>query len=304
MARVDVVVAGLRMSNPLMLASGMMGETCASLRAVAEAGAGAVVTKSIGTVPRAGYPNPTLVVNEGSFLNAMGLPNPGIDEFTREMDDISSIRCPVVGSVFAASAEDFASLASRMEELGAAAVELNLSCPHAKGYGMEMGTDPEMVRSIVCAVKEAIDIPVFAKLTPNTHRLVEVAKGAEDGGCDAIVAINTVKGMRISVEAGRPILSNRQGGLSGPAILPIGIRCVYDLYAALEIPVIGVGGITTGKDAAEYIMAGACALQAGSVLATRGLSSFQLINGELSRLMEQLGYSSVSEMVGVAHEAQ
>jgi dihydroorotate dehydrogenase (NAD+) catalytic subunit len=304
MPRIDVTIAGLHLANPVMLASGMMGETCASLLAVSRAGAGAVVTKSIGVSPRPGYPNPTLVVNDGSILNAMGLPNPGIDEFAIEMKDISNIPCPVIGSIFAASPEDFASLAAAMEHLDAAAVELNLSCPHAKGFGMEMGTDPEMVRSIVRAVKDAVSIPVFAKLTPNTHRLVEVAKGAEAGGCDAIVAINTVKAMRISVEARRPILANRQGGLSGPAVLPVGIRCVYDLHAALDIPVIGVGGISCGQDAMEYIMAGASAVQVGSAIAERGLDVFRYIPEEMEGLMADLGIGSVSEMVGVAHETQ
>jgi dihydroorotate dehydrogenase (NAD+) catalytic subunit len=304
MARIDVSVAGLRMANPVMLASGMMGETCASLETVAKAGAGAVVTKSIGVAARPGYPNPTLVINEGSILNAMGLPNPGIEEFASEMADISRIRCPVVGSIFAASPEDFATLAAAMERIGAAAVELNLSCPHAKGFGMEMGTDPEMVQGIVRAVKDSVSVPVFAKLTPNTHRLVEVAKGAEAGGCDAIVAINTVKGMRISVEARRPILSNRQGGLSGPAVLPVGIRCVYDLHAALDIPIIGVGGIESGRDAIEYIMAGASAVQVGSAIAARGITVFRSICQEMEGLMVDLGFQCVDEMVGVAHEAQ
>jgi dihydroorotate dehydrogenase (NAD+) catalytic subunit len=304
MPRLDVKIGTLRMANPVMLASGMMGETCASLQVVAKAGAGAVVTKSIGLSPRPGYPNPTLVINEGSILNAMGLPNPGMEEFRAEMKDIAQIPCPVIGSIFAASPEDFASLATAMEHMGVAAVELNLSCPHAKGFGMEMGTDPEMVRSIVQATKEAVSIPVFAKLTPNTHRLVEVAKGAEAGGCDAIVAINTVKGMRISIEAKRPILHNKQGGLSGPAVLPVGIRCVYDLHAALDIPIIGVGGISTGRDAIEYIMAGASAVQVGSAIATRGLTVFNSLNQEIGHLMRELGYGDVAAMVGVAHETQ
>ncbi len=182
MTSLKVNLAGIKMSNPTMLASGMMGETGASLARAADQGAGAVVTKSIGSEPRNGYKNPTIFECESYFVNAMGLPGPGIEEFGREMGEAKKGKVPVIGSIFASSPQEFARLAVKMEEHGAAGVELNLSCPHAKGYGMELGIDPEMVGKIVREVKSAIKVPVFSKLTPNTHRLIDVAKAVEGAG--------------------------------------------------------------------------------------------------------------------------
>lgn len=302
MSSLAVSIASLTLANPTMLASGIMDETGASMRRMAEAGAGAVVTKSIGREPRDGYPNPTLVELEDGYINAMGLPGPGIEAFGEEMAEAVKGPAPVIGSLFAATPEDFAFLARRMEGYGAAAVELNMSCPHAKGYGMEIGVDPDMVRSIVIAVKDAVGVPVLAKLTPNTHRLVEVGRAVQEGGGDAVVAVNTVKAMAISVEARSPILYNRTGGLSGPAIKGVGLRCVYELHAALDIPVVGVGGIESARDALEYIMAGATAVQLGSAVGRRGVRVFQEVSDGLATYLEENGVQSVAELVGVAHE--
>ena len=197
-----------------MVASGIMDETGQSMIRMLEAGAGAVVTKSIGSEPRPGHANPCFTEVEGGLVNAMGLPNPGIDEFGEEMK-VAVPRGKIVGSIYGASAKEFAALAAKMEEYGACAVEMNLSCPHAKGYGMELGTDPEIVKEISSAVSSTVSIPVWAKLTPNTHILTQIAKAAEDGGCEAVVAINTLKAMVITPEMGKPFLSNRFGGLSG-----------------------------------------------------------------------------------------
>ena len=302
MTSLKVEVAALKLSNPTILASGVMDETAASLLNVARAGAGAVVTKSIGSEPRKGYPNPTLVELDGGYINAMGLPNPGIEAFAEEMRLARGCPVPVIGSIFASSPKEFSFLASKMQDYGAAAVELNLSCPHAKGYGMEIGVDPEMVSAVVREVKSVCSVPVFAKLTPNTHQLMDVAKAAEAAGCDAIVAVNTVKAMAISVEMRRPILSNRGGGLSGPAIKPIGLRCVYDLHSNVNIPIIGVGGVEDWRDAVEYIMAGASAVQVGSAVGRVGLNVFELICTGMKEFMVREGFESVSQMVGVAHE--
>ena len=301
MRGLEIEIAGLQLSNPTILASGILDETGASMLQVAEAGAGAIVTKSIGLDPRPGYPNPTFLEMPHGYLNAMGLPNPGIDGFEEEMRVATRSRTPIIGSVFAAVPEDFARLASRMESFGAKAVELNLSCPHAKGYGMEIGVDPEAVGAIVKAVKHACQVPVFAKLTPNTHRLVEVARSVQDAGGDGIVAINTLKAMAISVEMRRPFLSNLGGGLSGPGIKPVGVRCVFDLKEALKIPIIGVGGIETWRDAVEYIMAGASAVQIGSAVSSRGLGVFAEVRNGMAVFMEREGISSVQDMVGAAH---
>lgn len=295
-------VASLELANPTMLASGMMGETGASLVAIVKAGAGAVVTKSVGLEPRKGYENPTLVELEEGYLNAMGLPNPGIDAYREEMLVARSAKVPIIGSVFATTPEDYALLAWKMQDYGAAAVELNLSCPHAKGLGMEIGVDPTAVRRIVREVKQTVKIPVLAKLTPNTHRLAEVGKAVEEAGGDGIVAINTLRAMVISVEAKRPILSNKVGGLSGPAVRSIGVRCVYELYEAVEIPIIGVGGVESWRDAVEYMMAGATAVQIGSAIGRKGLSVFQVIVQGLQEYLEREGLENIGDIVGVAHD--
>ena len=297
--RTDVGPLGL--DNPLMIASGIMDETCGSILRMFKAGAGAVVTKSIGSDNNPGHGNPSFIELDTGYVNAMGLPNPGIDSFVDEMRD--AVReGTVIGSIYAKSPDEFAVLAGRMEDAGASAVELNLSCPHAKGYGMEMGTDPDIVFSIVSAVKSTVGIPVFSKLTPNTHRLVEIGASVERAEGDAIVAINTLKAMVISPEAGRPVLSNRFGGLSGPAVRPVGVRAIYDLHASVDIPLIGVGGIGTWRDAAEYIMAGASAFQVGSAVGTHGIGVIREINNGLGTFMERYGYGSIKDMVGAAHE--
>lgn len=302
MPSLAVSIAGLSMQNPTMLASGIMGETGPSLAKMAEWGAGALVTKSIGIEPRKGYPNPTLVELPFGYLNCMGLPNPGIEDFGEEMFVATRAGIPIVGSIFGSNEDDFAMLSGRMEDYGASALELNLSCPHAEGYGMELGTDPDLIRGIVSSVKESVDIPVFTKLTPNTEKIVEVGMAVQDGNGDGVVAINTVKAMFINVEMRKPVLSNITGGLSGPAIRPIGVRCVYELYQALEIPIIGVGGIENWRDALEYVMAGANAVQIGSSLGRKGLDTFTEILGGIESYMSIYGFKSIEEMVGIAHE--
>ncbi len=302
MKSLEVSIAGIRLQNPTMLASGIMGETGPSLVKIADCGPGALVTKSIGKEPRNGYANPTLVELPFGYLNCMGLPNPGIEDFEDEMILAVGSGIPIIGSIFGSDAQGFQELACKMEDYGAAAVELNLSCPHVKGYGMELGTDPPVVREIVSTVKESINIPVFAKLTPNTERLVEVGTAVQDAGGDGVVAINTVEAMFINVEMRKPVLSNATGGLSGPAIRPIGVRCVYKLYEALEIPIIGVGGIEKWRDALEYIMAGASAVQVGSALGRKELDVFREILAGIDLYLSNSKFKSIEEMVGVAHE--
>jgi dihydroorotate dehydrogenase (NAD+) catalytic subunit len=304
MTDLSVEVCGLRLKNPTMLASGVLDETAKSMLAIAKAGAGAIVTKSIGKEPRAGHPNPSIVELEHGLLNAMGLPNPGIDLFVKEIKEVKKSGVPIIGSVFGGTEDEIADLAGRMCEAGVHAVELNLSCPHAKGYGAELGSSPERVERSCALARQACDVPVFAKLTPNTSYLADLAKAAERGGADAIVAINTLKGMAINAETGTPILGNRFGGLSGPAIKPVGIRCVYEIFEAVEIPVIGVGGVTTGRDAVEYIMAGASAVQIGTAVWMRGPEVFTSVCKEMSELMKDNGYSSIRKMLGVAHSGR
>jgi len=294
-------VGKLRLEKPGMVASGIMDETGQSMVRMLRAGAGAVVTKSIGSNPNPGHPNPTFTELKCGYINAMGLPNPGIELFGEEMG-IAVKGGKIIGSIYGASPEEFSKLAGKMEEYGAAAVELNLSCPHASGYGMELGTDPAVVRTIVSAVKSSVSIPVWTKLTPNTHMIKDLAVAVQDAGGDAVVAINTVKAMAISPQLGKPILSNKFGGLSGPAIRSIGVRAVFDIKTAVSIPIVGVGGISDWKDAAQYLMAGACAFQIGSAIGTKGIDVFGTINTDLEIFMKDYGYRSISNMVGVAHE--
>jgi dihydroorotate dehydrogenase (NAD+) catalytic subunit len=304
MTDLSVEVCGLKLRNPTMLASGVLDETGKSMIEVAKAGAGAIVTKSIGCAPREGHGSPSVVELEHGLLNAMGLPNPGIDLYSEEIKVALKAKVPVIGSVFGGSDEEIANLAVRMEGIGVHAVELNLSCPHAKGYGAEIGATPERVESICRKTRNRVRIPVLAKLTPNTPSIAALASAAERGGASAVVAINTLKGMAISPEAKMPILANKVGGLSGPAIRPVGVRCVYEIFEAVHIPVIGVGGIASGRDALEYIMAGASAVQIGTAVWLHGPGIFSRVSKEILGFMKENSYSSVGEMVGVAHAAR
>jgi dihydroorotate dehydrogenase (NAD+) catalytic subunit len=201
---------------------------------------------------------------ENGYINAMGLPNPSYKEFSQELKIAKEAGIPVIASIFGASVDEFVQIARGLP--GADAYELNVSCPHAIGYGMQVGTDPALVKSIAKAVKEAVDVPVWVKLTPNVTDIREIGLAAQEGGADAVVAINTLKAMAIDIDTGYPILGNVHGGLSGPAIKPVAVRCVYDLYDALEIPVIAAGGVSNWADAIEMLMAGACAVEIGSAV--------------------------------------
>jgi len=294
-------IAGVRLRNPTMLASGFLDETGGSLLRVFRAGAGAVVTKSIGPEPREGYANPTVVQLDTGLLNAVGLPNPGIEEFTHEVKEALTGNAVIIGSVYGKDAAEYAQVASRMEDAGVAAIEMNLSCPHAKGLGTEIAQSEEAVKEFTRAVKDAVDLPVFPKLSPNVSDIASFAVAAEKGGADGIVAINTVKAMAIAPELRMPILANRYGGLSGPAIRPIGVRAVFDIYDKVDIPVIGVGGVDSGMAALEYLMAGASAVQIGTALVDQGLGVFERVTKEMNSVLEDIGFKAVSEAVGVAH---
>ncbi len=301
MSDLSVDIAGIRLRNPTMLASGFLDETGGSMLRVYKAGAGAVVTKSIGPQPRTGYPNPTIVELDVGMLNAIGLPNPGIEEFRDEVKVALDGGAVVIGSVFGKDADEYANVAKRLASYGAVGIELNLSCPHAKGLGTEIAQSTEAVREFTAAVKGKVNVPVFPKLSPNVSNIAAFAQAAEDGGADAIVAINTLKAMAISPDLKMPILSYRYGGLSGPAIRPIGVRCVYEIFEAVDVPIVGVGGITTGRDALEYVMAGARAIQIGTALATRGLPAFADVTSELLAFLEERRVRSITDLVGAAH---
>jgi dihydroorotate dehydrogenase (NAD+) catalytic subunit len=294
-------LSSLKLNNPTILASGIMGEDHGSIERMMEAGAGAIVTKSIGAQPREGYPNPTIVEVEHGLINAMGLPNPGIDEFVEEIKSVKRRDTPIIGSVYGSKTEEFVKVAERMNEAGLDAVELNLSCPHAKGLGLEVGSDPENVYQIVKNTKKNIDIPVFVKLSPNVTSIVELAEAAERAEADGVVAINTVKAMKIDIELKIPVLANKIGGYSGKAIKPIGVRCVYEISERINIPVIGVGGVTNGYDVVEYLMAGASAVQIGTGVYYEGAEVFSKIRNELKQWMKDHDYNKITDIIGAAH---
>jgi len=295
----------LVLKNPFMLASGIMDEDAGSMIRIAKNGAAAIVTKSIGTKPREGYANPTIVEVENGLINSMGLPNPGIEAYGEEIKLVKKkTSIPIIGSIFGRDEKEFCLLAKKMETYGVDAVELNLSCPHAKGYGLEIGSNPEKVGNIVTRVKSSTSIPILVKLSPNVTDIVEIAKTAEKNGADAITAVNSVKAMKINIETGLPVLSNKIGGYSGRAIKPIGVRCVYEINKEVDIPVVGVGGILTAEDAIEYFMAGASAVQIGSAVYYRGVEVFKKLNNELKEWMKRHGYRKLLDIIGLAQKIE
>ena len=253
-------IGGIPLKNHMLLAAGVLGTTGASLARMLRLGAGGVVTKSIGPEPKTGHHGPALIAVEGGIINAMGLPNPS-KEFVDELAPLKGE--PVVVSIFGGTPAEFANVAEWFPD--AMAFELNLSCPHAEGYGAAIGANPRVVRECTEAVK-TFGKPVWVKLTPNVTDIKVIGKAAEEGGADAIVAINTVKAMRISTGMQRPVLGNTFGGLSGKAIFPIAVRSVYDLYEACSIPIIGCGGVSTADNVLEMMMAGASAVEIGSAV--------------------------------------
>ena len=295
-------IAGIKLENPTMLASGIMDEDSGSIKRIIDCGAGAIVTKSIGLSARKGYPNPTVIELEHGLLNAMGLPNSGIDRYAEEIISFKNSKIPIIGSIYGSNSQEFIKLGKKMENYGVSALELNLSCPHAKSYGLQLGCDSSIVQKITTSVKKNVGIPVYVKLSPNVTDIVKIAKAAENGKADAIVAINTIKAMKIDIELGKPILSNIIGGYSGGAIKPIGVRCVYELSTNLNIPIIGVGGITNGVDALEYLMAGASAVQIGSGVYYRGPEVFKKVCDEIKNWMKAHKFNKLTEIIGAAHK--
>ena len=278
-----------------------MDEDAGSMTRIFKSGAAAIVTKSIGLKPRKGYPNPSVIELECGLLNAMGLPNPGIEEFKTEVIKLKKSKITIIGSIFGSNSKEFTLLGTKMQDAGVNALELNMSCPHAKGYGLEIGSNQKNVEKITAKVKSSVSIPVFVKISPNLTDVPKIAQSAEKGGADAIVAINTLKAMKIDIETKRPILSNKIGGYSGKAIKPIGIRCVYEIYKKVDIPIIGVGGINTGEDAIEYLMAGASAIQIGSAIYSREINVFEKICKEIKNWMKTNNYKKIDELIGVAN---
>lgn len=297
----ETEICKIKIKNPTMLAAGIMGSTAASLNWAARSGAGAVVTKSFSMEANPGYPNPTTVEVTGGFINAIGLSNPGADAFKDELNKLDGT-VPAIASIYGANPEEFLNVAKQIEQM-VDLIELNVSCPHASGgCGSSIGQDPNATAEIVKTVKRGVDIPIIVKLTPNVTDLVEIAEASQKAGCDALTLINSVgPGMRIDIETAQPILHNKFGGLSGPAIKPIALRCVWDVFGAVNVPIIGVGGIRDYKDVVEFLFAGASCVQIGTAVYYEGMDIFKNICHGLEKYMASKDCSNVAEIVGKAH---
>ncbi len=295
-------VCGVEFRNPLMLAAGIMGSNASSMNWILQSGAGGVVSKSFSLNPHPGYVNPTTVAVEGGIINAIGLSNPGVENFKEELKKIERENNVVIASIYGATPDEFSTLVGDIQEF-VDMIELNISCPHAMdGYGASIGQSCDLSHTIVSAACDVADVPIIAKLTPNVTDITEIAKTCEDAGANALSLINTVgPGMKINIDVARPVLSNKFGGMSGRAIKPIAISNVYSVYEAVDIPLIGVGGIYTYEDVVEFIFAGARAVQIGTAIMDEGVTVFDDINKGLENFMSEKGYSSIDEMVGLAH---
>jgi dihydroorotate dehydrogenase (NAD+) catalytic subunit len=298
-------LAGVKLANPTILASGIMGVSGASLSLIAKNGAGAVTSKSISLEPRKGHPNPVIVTYGQGMMNAVGLSNAGVKDSIPELEyAVKNAGVPVIASAVEFKAENFGPLAKEIGQANPALIELNLSCPNVGSeFGKPFSHDPAAAEWATRAAKRNTRIPVFVKLSANAPDILEVAKAVKSAGADGITAINTIgPGMQIDIFARRPILSNKCGGVSGPAIKPIAVKCIYDIYQETRLPIIGTGGVTTGTDAIEFIMAGASAVAIGTGIYYRGINIFSKVCKEIEEFMVKEGFSSVKEMRGIAHE--
>ena len=296
---ISTKIGSLNLEKPTILASGILGISLDVFNRIYRAGAGAVVTKSLSKEPWEGYTNPTIFSVKGDgWLNAVGLSNPGAAHFAKMIEPNKEV--PIIVSLVGSVENDFEFMIKQFENCKVAAYELNLSCPHVDKVGLDVGDDPELVKKIVKAVKEATNVPVFVKIGLGTIDYLETVSVAIEAGVDGITAINTLRAMAIDVETERPILSNKIGGLSGTPIKPIAVRCVYEISSKFNIPIIGCGGISTWEDAVEFVLAGASAVQIGSAVVDSWIQIFDEINVGISNYMEKKGFSKFEEMVGRA----
>lgn len=306
-------LCGIKLENPLLLAAGILGTTAASMNRVLDSGAAGIVTKSFSKYPNSGYKNPTIAEVESGIINAIGLSSPGFELFEEELslinrrtikntNDGNETHKIAIASIYGSTPDEFVFVSSKVESL-VDMIELNISCPHAMaGYGSAIGQCPDNTFEVVNAVKNNVSVPILTKLTPNVTDIKEIALSAQKAGSDGITVINSLgPGMKIDVDAGVPLLKNKFGGLSGPAIKPIAIKHVYELYDVLDIPIVGVGGIKTYEDVVEFLYAGSTAIQIGTSIIYEGLKIFSRINCDLIGFMKEKDFKTIDEMVGYAH---
>lgn len=294
----DVSLGRIRMENPLVLASGIRGNSASLLIRAGKEGAGAATSKSISLAAREGHANPTMVYERGVFLNAIGLSNPGVEmEIPEIRKAVAGAGMPIFASIYANSVEDFAKVAERISSAKPAMIEVNISCPNVHREGRMFSASFEDAASVAAAVRDATRLPFSMKLSPDVPNIGEIAKACVDAGAGCITAINTVGGMCVDAHAKRPVLHNKFGGISGPSIKPVALKSVYLVRKAIggKVPIIGTGGVSTGMDAVEMIMAGATAVGVGTAVGIRK-NAFLEIASEMEAFMKQNGYSKLSQL--------
>jgi len=293
--------SGLLLANPVMTASGTFGYGTEYEHPFDIQRLGAMVCKGTTLEPREGNPQPRIAETACGVLNAIGMQNIGVDALIKEKTPIwADWQVPVIVNIAGDTIEDYAKVASRLDEVdGISAVEVNIGCPNIKAGGVEFGSDPQSAAGVTRAVKKATSLPVLVKLTPHTSDIAAVAMAVAEAGADAITAINTIKGMVIDIPRRRPLLGNISGGLSGPAIKPVALYMVYEIAGAVDIPVIGCGGNAAARDAIEFILAGASAIQIGTASFTNPHAPLDILEG-IEKFMEKEGIGDITELIGMA----
>ena len=293
---------GKTLKSPTVLASGVLGNSHGILERVYENGCGLVTMKSIGPEPRDGHKNPTVIDLGCGMINAVGLPSPGYLNMGNEWEELEKRNFPLIASIYGGSVMEYQMVAEFVSRQKPDFIEINISCPNSEQHGMIFGVNSKSSRDVVAAVKKVITVPLIVKLTPQALDIGEVAKACEDAGADAICAINTVgPGMVIDIESKMPVLAFKKGGLSGPMVKPIAVRCVFDIFKSVTIPIIGLGGITTGADAIEIIMAGASLVGIGTAVRYRGIEVFQKVTDEITTWLSDHN-RSLDDIKGAAHK--
>ncbi|MGA2974670.1 MAG: dihydroorotate dehydrogenase [Spirochaetia bacterium] len=301
-------IAGISLRNPLILASGIWGASPSQLERAARSGAGAVTAKTCTPSPRRGHRNPTAIDWGHGLINAMGLPNPGVKEEVGLLREaarrLAALGVPLIASISADTVEAFGAAAAAVADAGPALIEVNISCPNVQAEQGEMfAASAAAAAAVTRCVKAATRIPCMVKLSPNVPDIASIARAVAAAGADAITAINTMPGMIVDPETGAPVLANGTGGISGPALKPIALRCVHEIASAVSVPLIGTGGVLTGVDAVEMISAGATAVGVGSAIFYRGEDAFTLIRDELAGWLETRGFHSLEDIRGRTHRS-
>ncbi len=302
MADLTTKIAGLTMKNPVMTASGTFGYGLEFADVVNLEDIGGIIVKGTTLNPREGNDYPRMHETASGMLNCVGLQNKGVDYFCKNIyPQIKDIDTNMIVNVSGSCPEDYAECAARINELdNIPAIELNISCPNVRQGGMAFGVTPEGASSVVKAVREAYKKTLIVKLSPNVTSIVDIAKSVEDAGADALSLINTLMGMAIDIERRRPVLSIGTGGLSGPAVKPVAVRCVWQVYKAVNVPVIGLGGIMNERDAIEFLLAGASAVEIGTANFVDPAVSVRVAEG-INEWLDRHGCKSVTEIVGAAN---